>query len=285
MRRIKAIGWDVDNVWYGGTSSSYCANSSKSDPSPHIERFVGEGLFTHDDIDDWGRYSGKGEDPIESVGDLARCLTDFFYVLKRPEGNPVLTKKQVIKGKQSLLRGLTMTDVRGTADAVQLTTGFREAVHEFNENKVYQSAFSDGFGPFILYMAKKEGIEYCVAAPVLVTCDGEEVLFDSSMLDIDAIVFTGKVGEFDKGEAFFEHIEEKGYHLENVAVIDDSSANIETLKKVRDLGGISIAFDPNEGHEKEFREVGIPILKERDLRLFMEIVLDPARSKIGRYCV
>ncbi|MBL7160258.1 MAG: hypothetical protein ISS93_00190 [Candidatus Aenigmarchaeota archaeon] len=287
MGYIIAVNWDVDRVWYPGISSSYCAGQNPQDPEPHLKRFLKGGLFTEDDVTKWAEYAGKDtSDPIQSVGDLADCLTALYHDIKNPDGKRVLEKSQTVEAKQSLLRGMTMEQVRDIADGVELTPGLQKAIEEFNKSGVRQVAFSDGFGPFVSYVARREGMGYWGVVPAIVKADGKETIFTNEMIDSD-VVMTGKAEPYIKADAFFALSERRGYKPSDLAAIDDSETNIPTLKRIQEGGGVAIGFNPSESGAPKFRQAGIPILQqeERTLEPFIEIVLDPTDATIGKYCL
>lgn len=288
MKRINAINWDVDKVWYKDISTTYCAEASPLDPKPYLDGFLKEGWFSRDDVKKWADYVGKDpNEPIKTVGDMARCLTDFLYRIKTDDGDSIITKEQTIKGKQSLLKDLSMRQIREIAGNVELTPGLRDAVNEFRATGMYQAAFSDGLGPFIAYIANREGMEYWGIVPAIVESGGEIMPFDNSMIEMDGVFLTGRTEKFNKSDAFFNHMKDKGYPLSSIAAIDDSGANVETLKAIQEEGGVAIGFNPTDAHEPKFREAGIPILKqtERSLEPFREIVLNPSEETIRNYCI
>jgi len=289
MGRIQVVDWDVDKVWYKDISTSYCANTSPLDPKSYLQQFLSEGWFTDEDVRRWAEYRGRdATTPIQTPGDLAECLTDFLYRIKKPDGSgSVITKEQTIQGKQALLRGLTMKNIREIADSIELTPGLRDAITTFRGRAIYQVAFSDGLGPFIAYMAKKEGMNYWGVVPAIVEVEGVETAFRDTMITFDDVKLTGKVDKFNKSEAFFSHMGAHNYSLNSIAAIDDSGTNVPALKKIIENGGIAIGFNPTETHEKDFREAGIPMLKQSDRSLepFREIVLNPTENTIGKYCI
>ncbi|MEM7815545.1 MAG: hypothetical protein QXN71_00310 [Candidatus Aenigmatarchaeota archaeon] len=279
---IAVVNWDVDNVWYKGISTTYCAEKSTLDPKPFIYDFIKKGWFTEEDIRKWdAKYNdNKG---IKTVGSLSKCLTDFFYKMKKNE-KPVITRDQIIEGKQSLLRGMTIKDIIEIADSVDFSDGLVETIEDFRKRKIYQTAFSDGLGPFVCYLMKKNKMDYKGFVPAIMEIGGEEKPFEEHMLDIKDAKLTGKTLKFDKASSFFKHIEKKGHPLNVIAAIDDSGANVETLLlPIQEGGGIAVGYNPTEEHKKIFYKFSIPVLKGTDLRLFGEIVRNP--GKIKDYCI
>ena len=287
---IGFIDWDVDNVWYKGISTTHSAEKSPLNPQPFVEGFIEKGWFTEDDVQRWkGEYNG-GKD-IASIGDLAKCLTDFLYKMKKGESS-VITKEQTIEGKQSLLRGLTIKEIKQIAESIKYSDGLEETVGWFKKDGIYQAALSDGLGPFVLYHMKKLGMDHKGFVPAVMDINGEEKPFEEYMLDIDGAKLTGKALKFDKGKAFFDHAKEKGfvhigdlkYRCSSVAAIDDSGANVESiLLPIQEGGGIAVGYNPTDEHRKTFQKYSVPVLKGSDLRFFGEIVRNP--GKIRDYCV
>lgn len=292
MGKIQAIGWDIDGVWYKGISTSHAADASTLDPAPYLKRFVEDnGWFTYDDVRRWADFAAKNsEHPIEAVGDLAQMLTDFYYKMTKPDSDEhVVTREQIVQGKQATLWGMSLRELKKIARDVPKTPGLDKAIQTFRENEMYQAAFSDGLFPFVAYLANRMGIDYVDGVPCYVDVFGTEKLFDPTMLNDNDITLVGRVEKFNKAKAMFDHLKDMGYQLKNVAAIDDSASNIEPiLKPVQEAGGIAIGFNPTEAHLPKFKEAGIPVLiqgEERSLEPFIEIVQDPSEATIGRYCV
>ena len=263
MKSIGVMDWDVDNVWYKGISTSHCADRSPADPKPYLDGFFGKNWFSYDDVKNW------------------QCLTDFLYKMKKGD-NSVISKEQTIEGKQSLLKGMTMKQIRDIADEIKYTDGLEDTIYNFKKDGIIQTAFSDGLAPFVLYKMKKLGMDYGEGVPTIIIHDELEFMFDGRfMLEIDDIKLTGEVDKFSKFDAFKKFIDGI-YPLSRVAMIDDSGANAKSMKEVMENGGLAVAFNPSDTHRKDFNSLSIPILKGTDLRAFGEIVLDP--SKLKDYC-
>jgi hypothetical protein len=282
--RISAVCWDVDKVWYQGISTSYLAEKSDLDPGPLLEDFLSQGWFGLADIDRWAvTRRGGAKEPIKSASDLAELLTDFHYEMSRQDSDrPVITMKQLREGKQAIVRGLTMKQIKEVAASIQYSPGLWEAIEAFRRSRLYQVAFSDGLAPFIIYHVQRMGLDYGEAAPTMVELDAEERLFEDWMLERDDIRLAGKTAEFDKARKLLTHLKAQGYSLSDVAIIDDSGVNIEPLLlPIHQAGGIALGYNPTEVHKPIFRKYSIPVLKSPDLRAFAEIVAD--RNKLNRY--
>ena len=283
--KISAVCWDVDKVWYPGISTSYLAEKSNLDPGPLLEGFLSQGLFSLTDIDRWAiTRRGGAEDPIKSATDLSELLTDLHYEMRRQDSDdPIIPMKQCREGKQAIVRGLTMKQIKEVAASIQYSPGLLEAIEAFKRSRLYQAAFSDGLAPFIIYHVQRLSLDYGEAAPTIVELDAEERLFENWMLERDDIKLAGKAAEFDKAKKLLTHLKEQGYPLSDVAIIDDSGINIEPLLlPIHQAGGIAIGYNPTEVHKPVFRKYSIPVLKSRDLRAFAEIVAD--RNKLNEYC-
>ncbi|HLD49107.1 MAG TPA: hypothetical protein VJB11_01985 [archaeon] len=279
MKPIGLINWDVDNVWYKGISTSHCAEKSMADPRSYLDGFVEKKWFSYDDVKNWqDSYNGGKE--IITIKELAQCLTDFLYKMKKDDSS-IITKEQTIEGKQSLLKGMTIKEVRKMADSIPYTDGLFDAVRIFKENSLYQVAFSDGLWPFVCYKTKQLGMRYSEGVPTIIEENGTEKKFKKYMVNNNEIKLTGKVGKFSKFDAFKNHMKGR-YSLCEAVLIDDSSANAKSMKEVMENGGLAVAFNPTDAHRKEFNSLSIPILKGNDLRPFIEIVKFP--SEIGKYC-
>jgi hypothetical protein len=283
--KIRAVCWDVDKVWYPGISTSYLAEKSDLDPGPLLEGFLSQGWFGPADVDSWAiTRRGGAKDPIKSAKDLADLLTDFHYEMRRQDSDrPIIAMKQLREGKQAILRGLTMKQVKEVADSIQYSPGLLEAIEAFRQSRLYQVAFSDAPAPFIIYHVKRMDLDYGEAAPTIVKLDDEERLFENWMLERDDIRLAGKAAEFDKTKKLLTHLREQGYSLSDVAIIDDSGINIEPLLlPIHQAGGIALGYNPTEAHRPIFRKYAIPVLKSQDLRAFAESVAE--RNKINEYC-
>lgn len=283
--KISAVCWDVDKVWYQGVSTSYLANKSNLDPGPLLESFLSQGWFSPADVDRWAiTYRRGAKDPIKSAKDLADLLTDFHYEMTElGSDRPIIIMKQLRQGKQAILRGLTMKQIKEVAQSINYSPGLLEAIEAFKRSSLYQVAFSDAPAPFIIYHVKRLGVDYGEAAPTMVKMDNEERLFEDWMLERDDITMTGNAVEFDKTTKLLTHLKEQGHSLSDVAIIDDSAVNIEPLLlPIYQAGGIALGYNPTEAHKPIFRKYSIPILKGRDLKAFAQIVTD--RSKVNEYC-
>jgi hypothetical protein len=282
---IYVVNFDLDGVCYKGISTSHVADRSTSDATGHLSTLLSKGWFTSDDVQRWSNEYNGGK-PVLIVPDLARCLTDFLYKMKRPETDQsVITKEQTIEGKQMILGGITLGEVKAAADAVPWAEGLEEALYLLALHgrpiKVYGS--SDGLGPFVCYQMQRLDFDDKGYVPALVNVDNEEKWFEAEMLQRGDITLTGKVGKYDKAAAFFQKMQEGGILLSAVAAIDDSGANVESLLlPIQQAGGVAIGYNPTDAHMPTFQKHSIPILKGTNLGTFGEIVSD--RSKIGQYC-
>lgn len=281
MTSVKAVIWDIDGVWYAGISTTICARHSELDPAPFHEQFMKERWYTEEAAEKWMKATGR---QLKKVDDLAQMLTDFFYGLKK--GGKVvcpresITKEQIVKGKQAILRGLTMKQIREAADNTAYNPGLKDAVCMLRANGLRQIGFSDGLGPFVHYVMLEKGLDHREAPRSIVKVNGKEEPFKEPMLYQDSIRLAGKADPYNKGEAIVSWAEKNGVPLNCCAAIDDSAANIATLKKIHEAGGIAVGYQVNDADA--FKGAGIPVLKGKDLRAFAEIVLDP--SKVSAYC-
>lgn len=282
--RIYAVGWDADRVLYRGLITSICAEQSVLDPGRYFDGFVDKGWFTHDDAKRWADEYNEGRE-IEAVGDLARMLTDFLYSMRKGDDS-VITKKQTIEGKQLILGGLTMRDIRRISDSVEYSNGAEYAVSALSREGVHQTLFSDGLGPHITHQVSRLGMKKGKGVPPVIRLpDGSDVEYRDEHLEIDDAQLTGRVVPFDKAAEFFDYLAGRKYDMRNVAVIDDSGSNVKgLLRPVLEKGGIAIGYMPTDAHRPMFNEAGIPILKGDDLQGFYDIVMDPRESVIARNC-
>jgi len=282
----RAVIWDIDKVWYQDISTTYAARGIRADFRPYLQGFVEERKwFTHDDVTRWEETTGR---KIDSVGAVADMLTDFLYKAELRSTvyagvSDQEAKNRTIEGKQELLRGMTFGEVKAIADSVQNTAGLAEAISDITNAGIHQVGFSDGLAPFVAYKMQDRHVDIGGVVPALVLVYGEPQYFDENslhLLDRANVELSGKVGPFNKGESIFGHISSNGYGLSEVAAIDDSAANLATLTKIRDGGGVAVGFNVND--EKKFEEAKIPVLKGGDLRPFAEIVID--RRRIREFC-
>ncbi len=283
---VNTIVWDVDRVWYPGISISYCAEGRDGSPRERLNQYMTEGLFSANDMLLWASVYGKGANPMESYGNAAAMLTAFLYSMKK-EGSdsPILSKEDTIRTKQGLLKGMKISEIRRIAADVQeqYTQGLLDAIRGFRRD-YSQAAFSDGLGPFILYHTGWNGMEFTGTIPATIKNPDKDLPRSISLTDFDQpaflegnfehMILTGKTELYNKAEDMKRRF---GHNLGQVAIIDDSGANVESmLVPVRDAGGIAVGFRPTDAHRPTFAKHGIPILKGEDLRAFLEVVRDPS---------
>lgn len=280
----KLVAWDIDRVWYPDISTTYAARGNKHDYRPYLTRVVEElKSASYEQIKLWETATRR---EIASVGDIADMLTDLFYGLKRddevlvPKGT--ITKDQIIAGKQSLLKDMTIGDIKAIADGVPETKGLRYAF-DLAHDKAHVG-FSDGLGPFVAYKMARIRVSIGGIVPSIVDNNGREEVFDEStaksMISSGTPRLTGRVLPFKKADSIKAYVFDRGYNLSDIAAIDDSSANVPFLAEVKNSGGLSIGFNVND--LSSFKEAGIPVLKGDDLSYFGEILRDP--RKIKEYC-
>lgn len=276
---IKVVLWDVDGVWYYGISTGHAVERSSVDPIPVLHHGLEERWFSQEDVDRWKEEYNR---EIVSATDLSQMLYDMYYTMQR-DGQPLIKREHIVQGRQALLKGMTMKQVREVADSVPRNPGLDYAVDVFRRNSLYQTAFSDGLGPFVLYLMRKMGMDYGETVPAIVSFEGREMLFESRMAD--NVILTGKVQGFDKAQAAFNHLTSQGHQLNEVAAIDDSGSNVETiLAPVYNAGGVAVGYNPTDAHRPIFQKYSIPVIKGKDLRGFAEIVLNPREATIAKYC-
>ncbi|RLJ04536.1 MAG: hypothetical protein DRP18_04585 [Candidatus Aenigmatarchaeota archaeon] len=222
---------------------------------------------------------------IQRISDVANMLTDFLYKMRR-DGKSIITKQQTIEGKQYLLKGLRIEDIVRISSSIEHSPGAEEAIQTFREHGLVQTLYSDSLGPHITYQKLKLGMNSGKGVPPIIELpDRTETEYQDSHLDIPDAKLTGRVLPFKKVNEFFAYLQKLEIPLSDVAVIDDSGANIETLlKPVQESGGLAIGYNPTDAHREKFYRHSIPVLKSFDLRAFAEIVLDPRESVIAKYC-
>ncbi len=286
MNPIDVVVWDIDRVWYPDISTTYVARCSKADHRPYLDDFVSRGWFNYAHVAQWERLTGRA---VSSVGTVADMLTDFLY---KPELRTTVyegvpdqdAKNRTIVGKQALLNGMTFGEVFEIANRVQNTEGLLDAIGIMDHVHVNHVGFSDGLGPFVAYKMHHLSVEAGGIVPALVRMeDDQEVYFDRSNLNLlnnPEIVLLGRTGDFKKGDAIFRYLDQHGWSLDRAAAIDDSAANIGTLTRIRDGGGIAVGFNVND--IKKFQEAKIPVIKGSSVYPLAEIVTD--RAKVNEFC-
>ncbi|MBI2579976.1 MAG: hypothetical protein HYW27_03675, partial [Candidatus Aenigmarchaeota archaeon] len=194
--------------------------------------------------------------------------------------------QRTVKGKQYLLKGMTLGEVKKAADMVPYTEGLQEAVREIRNAGIHQVGFSNGLGPFVAYKMRQQGVCAGGIVPALVQKGVGRFPLTIGMLDCldeDDTVLEGFHYPFNKRDAICDVLIRNNMSTTpKVAMIDDSASNVPLMRGVRMDGGVAVGFCPSEADMPEFREAGVPVLMERDLRPFAEIAKD--RSKTRDYC-
>ena len=301
MERIYVVGWDHDKVAIPDLTTSVLARASPLQADPYLKEFVEERKwFTYSDVDNWEQRTSR-KVRGQKVGALADMLTDFLYKDRKADGNSVITKQQTIEGKQYLLRGLSVNQVREIIGGVPFTDGLRKTVMEFrtedvrrtrrNEVGLKQTLYSDGLGLAVDFQVVRLELDAGGGVPAILEPPREEAdaaLKKAANGDFSDMVLSGSVEPFEKWKAFSDYVNGLGLDMASVAVIDDSGTNVQQMKKVQEAGGIAVAFNPTDPHRNDFEKAGIPILKGVSLEPFAEIVLADSSNReavIGRYCV
>lgn len=115
---IELVGWDYDGVGHLGYTNTILAQNNPRDCWPYVESFVRKEWFTYGEIEKWEKYNKR---QLESIGDLADLLTDFYNDWGRsPDGEilspdreeekiqPAISKNQKVEGEHGILEGLTL---------------------------------------------------------------------------------------------------------------------------------------------------------------------------------
>ncbi|MBI4895736.1 MAG: hypothetical protein HY831_04560 [Candidatus Aenigmarchaeota archaeon] len=292
MGKLYVVNFDMDQVCYKGISTSHVADRSIADATHHLRELVeNRRWFAYDDFKRWNDDYNKGQElsyqqdtPVVSVPILARCLTDFLYKMKKDGfDESVITKEQTIQGKQMILGGISMGEIRSIAYEVPWTEGLLDAVNLFRHHGLKLYGSSDGLGPFVCHQMQKLGFDDKGYVPALIDIDGDRRWFQEHMLGIGDATLTGDVGKYNKAQEFFRKMEEQGIPLDRVAAIDDSGANVESLLlPIQQAGGLAVGYNPTDAHRPTFEKNSTPILRGTDLRTFSEVVLD--RGTLVRNC-
>ena len=133
LAQPRLVVWDVDRVWYPDISTTYAARGSKANYGHYLEDFISRGWFTNYHVALWERKMGR---KLDSVGALADMLTDFLYKMKGEVYEDLSDqerKNRTIEGKQALLKGLTIGEVKTIADSVPYTDGLTDAVIDIRQ--------------------------------------------------------------------------------------------------------------------------------------------------------
>ena len=294
---VAVVHWDHDKVLIGDLTTSVLARHSPLLPGPYVEEFVERRKwFRYDDVRTWEDKNQRG---INTTGDLADMLTDFLYKVMRPDGNPVLTKDQTVQAKNYILRGLTVGQVEEIIQEVPLTDGVSVGIERFRLADLAQTLFSDGLGIAVDHQRNRLSLDAGGGVPALLEgIPSNSITHSRDGLDIDLLAYTGArlsgdVVKYDKWEASKDYRDgfTSGLTWGNVAIIDDSAANVRQMKAAWSEGAVVVAFNPTEPHFKQFKGAGIPVLKqdEPDVSPFVDIVLEADLARravlIQRYCV
>ncbi|MBI2579678.1 MAG: hypothetical protein HYW27_02135, partial [Candidatus Aenigmarchaeota archaeon] len=132
MTRTRLVIWDIDGVWYPGYSTSHAAKASTNDYRPLLADITERmRLFDSKYVGIWEERTGRR---LESVGDVSDMMNDFRYTDMRDSVYKGLSVQEAgqrtVKGKQYLLKGMTLGEVKKAADMVPYTEGLQEAVRE-----------------------------------------------------------------------------------------------------------------------------------------------------------
>ena len=286
-RRIAAVDWDVDRVWYHDISTTCCARGRQGDPGVYVQNGINRGIYTTADVEKWEATFNDGR-WVATIGGVADMFTAFYNKMTKPDGSRILTKEQTIELKQRLLKGMTLGEVKKIAKSVPYTQGLDSTTTTFRERGMHQAAFSDGFAPFVTYHMIVLHMDVGYATPALISNEGTAGFRGGqwNFMNLpDSVTMLGEVDKnFNKSDAAKSYFFSRGPPLSQIAAIDDSESAIPFLKEVQQTGGLAVGFNVLPGQVAKFREAGIPILKGNSLLPFAELVLDPSEANLGRYC-
>ncbi len=207
------------------------------------------------------------------------CLLEFKEAKARGDKvETALSKDAVVKIKQNLLGGLTFAAAKRIATELEFTDGFVYSIDQFRVAGLKQTLYSDGAGMVVDSLVKHFGFASGGGVPpyVEIVEDGKpkRVLYPGYESTPETATLTGDIEKFDKAGAFFDYLKKEGIDLDQVAVIDDSGANVPTLlKPVRDAGGLAVGFNVSKAYISDFEKAGLQIIEGKDLRPFRELVL------------
>ena len=285
MAGTKLVVWDIDGVWYPGYATSHAAHYRTGDYKPLLKDIVEKmRLFSYEHVEMWKEMMGRS---LDSIGDVSDMMNDFRYTDMRNTvyaGMPVEEARQrTVRGKHYLLKGMTLDQVRMAADGIPYTEGLEEAVRGIRNAGIRQAGFSNGLGPFVAYKMMQQGVEVGGIVPSLVQKGVGRFPLTIGMLDCiyeDGVTLEGFQYPFNKRDDISNLL--AGMHVPEVAMMDDSASNVLLMGRVWSDGGVAVGLCPTEAEMPAFKEAGVPVLRERDLRLFAEIAKD--RKKIPEYC-
>ena len=243
-----------------------------------LEELVQKNLFPNEEIEIWKKYNDVGS--IKNTDEVIKTLSVRLCQLKNGK---VITREQKLEAFYSLLKGLTLENVIRISSSIDYNPGAREAIKMLGE-EVIQTLYTDDPWPCVDYQIRELGIiSGKGAVPVLELPEGRRKEYNPSLLFRCDAKLTGEVKPLNKSQEFAKYLKRLGIDLKEVAAID-SPENMETLSRVQEAGGVAIGYPNKDEDIEKFSRNSIPVLKDRDLRGFAEIVLDPRESVIGRYC-
>ena len=286
------VGWDLDQVGHLSYTTTRLAEKSPVDPTSKLKGYVAKGLLSEAYLTAWETANGPVGTSTKRAADMA---TDGLYswglsesgtiivpedvAAEKAKGTsvkPALDKGAVVKIKQNLLGGLTFADAKRIAE-LEFTEGFVDAIDDFRQGGLKQTLYSDGAGMVVDNLVKRFGLNSGGGVPPYVEIEGRRVLYPGYDSTPDSATLIGEVEKFDKTGAFFDYLKREGIDLDQVAVIDDSGANVPTLlKPVKDAGGLAVGFNVSKAYRPDFEKAGLEIVEGKSLEPFKELVLSKA---------
>ena len=289
-RKIVLVGWDFDQVGHLSYTTTRLAEKSSVDPTSKLKSYVEKWLLPPSYLAGWEQVNGPVGTSTKRAADMA---TDGLYNWGKTESGlilppdqfkdakargdkvePALSKDAVVRIKQNLLGGLTFADAKRIADELEFTEGFVDAIDSFRRGGLRQTLYSDAAGMVVDNLVKRFGLNSGGGVPPYVEIEGRRVLYPGYDFTPDSATLTGDVEKFDKAMAFFDYLKREGIDLDQVAVIDDSGANVATLlKPVKDAGGLAVGFNVSKAYRPDFEKAGLEIVEGKSLKPFKELVL------------
>ncbi|TKJ32913.1 MAG: hypothetical protein CEE38_22080 [Planctomycetes bacterium B3_Pla] len=274
-RTIKLIAWDHDRVLIPSLVTSELAIRNTLSPDPFLAELLSTGRVSPSDIEQWCRSENR---QIAQISDLADFLTASLYDMSGPDGTSLLNKSEVVEQKQKLLRGLSVADIYGAMEEIPLTKGIDEVVERCQSRNISQIIISDTLDIAVRWQVNRLGMTAGFGVPAVL--DFEDIQLEQETTQEQAAPWlpearlSGKVLPFNKAGCLWTFCNKNGVRLSDVAVVDDSAANIEALfRPILEAHGLAIAFGPSAKDEEAFLSIGIPVVHREDAAILDEMLM------------
>ncbi|MHC4165425.1 MAG: HAD family hydrolase [Planctomycetota bacterium] len=273
-RTIKLIAWDHDRVLIPSLVTSELAIRNTLSSDPFLAELLCTGRVSPSDIEQWCQSENR---QIAHISDLADFLTDSLYDMSGPDGTSLLTKSEVIEQKQKLLRGLSVADIYRAMEEIPLTEGINKVVGRCHARNISQIIISDTLDIAVRWQVNRLGMTAGFGVPAVLDLEGIQLEQEATQ-ELAApwpreARLSGKVLPFNKARCLWTFCDENRVRLSEVAVVDDSAANIEALfRPILEAHGLAIAFGPSAKDEEAFLAIGIPVIHREDTAILQEML-------------